>query len=212
MTGAVPGGSGDRLPGDRHDGQRADPLDGQDPVDHELTEGAEWDAALDEALDQFDLANDPPARAGGRGRFARPPANGSAASSDEHLRSRLRLRSALTTVTSRMMSERAVRASEAAAAAATASAEAANAVASGQSELRERQPHSAFHWGFFGGLGVLIAYVTYLMLDTIRDTLILIAIATPAGHRPRSVGRVDHQARDEARLPGWPSSSSVCWW
>jgi len=179
MTGAVPGSSGDRLPGDRQESPRSDPLDGEKLVDQELAEGAEWDAALDAALDQFDLANESLAEPrSAPDSAASPSANGAPASSPERLYSRQRLRSALTSMTSKMMSERAVRASEAAAAAATASAEAANAVASGQSELRERQPHSAFHWGFFGGLGVLIAYVSYLMLDTIRDTLILIAIAT----------------------------------
>lgn len=76
-----------------------------------------------------------------------------------------------------MMSERAVRASEAAAAAATASAKAAEAAAAGQTGPKEPPRRSAFHWGFFGGFGVLIAYITYLVLDTIRDTLILIAIA-----------------------------------
>jgi predicted PurR-regulated permease PerM len=179
MTGAVPGGSGDRLPGDRHDSPRGDRLDGENPVTKESTEGAEWDAALDEALDQFDRANESPAESGSpAGSVETPGVNGAPESSAERLHSRQRLRSALTTMTGRMMSERAVRASEAAAAAAAASAEAATAVASGQNELRERQPRSAFHWGFFGGLGVLIAYVSYLMLDTIRDTLILIAIAT----------------------------------
>ena len=142
-----------------------------------MTDGAEWDAALDAALDQFDLANAPPAGPPAGADHGGRPTEWVDRQSDEQLRSRQRLRSALTTVTSRMMSERAVRASEAAAAAAAASAEAANAVASGQSELRERRQRSAFHWGFFGGLGVLIAYVSYLMLDTIRDTLILIAIA-----------------------------------
>ena len=66
-----------------------------------------------------------------------------------HRRGRLRPR--LSTVTTRMMSERAVRASEAAAAAASASAQAAQAVADGRAEARERGHRSAFHWGFFGG-------------------------------------------------------------
>jgi predicted PurR-regulated permease PerM len=70
-----------------------------------------------------------------------------------------------------------VRASEAAAAASLASAEAAKAAATGRAEAQESHRRSAFHMGFFGGFGVLIAYVSYLVLDTIRDTLILIAIA-----------------------------------
>ena len=41
-----------------------------------------------------------------------------------------------------------------------------------------RDRPSPFQWGFFGGLGVLIAYITFLVLDSIRDTLVMIAIAT----------------------------------
>ncbi len=96
---------------------------------------------------------------------------------DEARRSRARLRGTLGSLTSRM-SERVVRASEAAAAAPSASAEAAQQLADGQTEMQERGRRSAFHWGFFGGVGVLLAYVSYLILDTIRDTLVLIAIAT----------------------------------
>ncbi len=109
--------------------------------------------------------------------LADPDAQSDAAA-DEQRRTRARLRGTLGSLTSRMMSERAVRASEAAAAAASASAEAAQLVATGQNEMKERGRRSAFHWGFFGGIGVLIAYVSYLILDTIRDTLVLIAIAT----------------------------------
>ncbi len=36
---------------------------------------------------------------------------------------------------------------------------------------------SPFKFGFFGGLGVLLAYVTFLSLDTLRSTLIVIGIA-----------------------------------
>ena len=77
-----------------------------------------------------------------------------------------------------MMSERAVRATEAAAAAASASAQAV------QTRRRpgSRRPGSAapvgVPLGILRRLGVLIAYVSYLVLDTIRDTLVLIAIAT----------------------------------
>ncbi|MEO6955807.1 MAG: AI-2E family transporter [Antricoccus sp.] len=35
-----------------------------------------------------------------------------------------------------------------------------------------------FRTGFFGGLGLILAYVTYLALDSVRSTLILIAVAT----------------------------------
>lgn len=34
-----------------------------------------------------------------------------------------------------------------------------------------------FRFGFLGGLGVLLAYITYLIADTIRSTLVVIAIA-----------------------------------
>ncbi len=138
----------------------ADTATGDDGLDTE---------ALDLALDQFDQArgNEP----GGNG-------DAGAGRSEQQQRSRARLRATLGAMTRGVMSERAVRASEAAAAAATASAEAAQAVVSGQSEIRERVNRSPFQWGFFGGIGVLLAYVSYLVLDTIRDTLILIAIAT----------------------------------
>lgn len=36
---------------------------------------------------------------------------------------------------------------------------------------------SPFRWGFVGGLGVLLAYVTYQSLDSLRGTLITIAVA-----------------------------------
>lgn len=102
------------------------------------------------------------------------------------------VRTAWQTVSSKVLSERALRASEAAAAAAAASQQAAAALAAypgtvgddrtagepAPATARRRSPHSPFHWGFFGGLGVLIAYVTFLVLDTIRDTLLLLAIAS----------------------------------
>jgi predicted PurR-regulated permease PerM len=127
------------------------------------------DAAVDDVLDEFDLTQ--PGRAGGDEHGA------PGAESEERRRSRAGLRAALSTVTTRMMSERALRATEAAAAAASASAEAAQAAAVDRGAPHDPIRRSAFHWGFFGGLGVLIAYVSYLVLDTIRDTLVLIAIA-----------------------------------
>ena len=87
------------------------------------------------------------------------------------------LRAALTTMTTRMMAERTVRASEAAAAAAVASSEAAEAMAASE-RVAARPYYSPFKWGFYGGIGVLLAYVAFLALDSIRSTLILIAIAT----------------------------------
>ncbi|TKV56833.1 AI-2E family transporter [Nakamurella flava] len=105
------------------------------------------------------------------------------------------MRAAWQSVSSKVLSERALRASEAAAAAAAASQEAAAALAAypgagaptGEPADaapatalpgRRRSQHSPFHWGFFGGIGVLLAYVSFLVLDTIRDTLLLLAIAT----------------------------------
>jgi predicted PurR-regulated permease PerM len=87
------------------------------------------------------------------------------------------LRAALSTMTTRMMAERTVRASEAAAAAAAASSEAAEALTSSE-RVAARPYYSPFKWGFYGGIGVLLAYVAFLALDSIRSTLILIAIAT----------------------------------
>ncbi len=36
---------------------------------------------------------------------------------------------------------------------------------------------SPFKWGFFGGIGVLLAFIVYNALDTLRGTLIVLAIA-----------------------------------
>ncbi|WP_051266954.1 AI-2E family transporter [Nakamurella lactea] len=41
----------------------------------------------------------------------------------------------------------------------------------------EKRVFSAFKAGFFGGVGLLLAYMAYLSLDTIRSTLIVIAVA-----------------------------------
>src|SRR6476620_9570128 len=62
-------------------------------------------------------------------------------------------------------------------AAASAVAQAAHAAAE-RGDVGGHARPSPFQWGFFGGLGVLIAYITFLVLDSIRDTLVLIAIAT----------------------------------
>ena len=37
--------------------------------------------------------------------------------------------------------------------------------------------HSPFRWGFLGGLGVLLAWIAYQSLDSLRSTLITIAVA-----------------------------------
>jgi len=44
-------------------------------------------------------------------------------------------------------------------------------------ERAEERVFSPFKAGFFGGVGLLLAYMTYLSLDTIRSTLIVIAVA-----------------------------------
>ena len=171
MTGPASGDSGD-----------AAPAPGRDPVGEGVVPGGsspagsgaqdartELDSVVDDVLDEL--------AAHQNGEHAGDPSDLTGhGSAEQHRRNRAGLRAALTTVTSRMMSERAVRASEAAAAAASAGAQPVQSVAAGQDELRGPR-RSAFHWGFFGGFGVLIAYVSYLVLDTLRDTLILIAIA-----------------------------------
>ncbi len=153
------------------------------PPDHSAANGASaaqersedaLDAAIDDALAELERggsAADPSAEAAAdtRGAGGEEPGDHH---SERWRRSRAGLRSAMHTLTAKMVSDRA--ATEAAAAAASASAEAATAaVARG---ARERP--SPFQWGFFGGLGVLIAYITFLVLDSIRDTLVMIAIAT----------------------------------
>jgi len=172
MTDTAATGSGDPIesPGRVVSGHPPAAGGGQRPLTEAESTGA-WEAALDDALDEFDLASDAEPQPSGNG------SAGSVGGDAEQHRRRARLKAAVSTVTTRMMSERAVRASEAAAAAAEASAQAVQAVADGREEIRE-PTRSAFHWGFFGGLGVLIAYVSYLVLDTIRDTLVLIAIST----------------------------------
>jgi|GEM_PF-431217 len=174
---AAPASSSRVVPGaaDGSSGSSAGSLDEQ---------AAAWQAALDDALDAFgDDSREPQpagAASGGPAVDGSPPGSGAPGGhdrDDQQGRRRAGLLASLTTLSTRMMSERAVRATEAAAAAATASAQAAETAAAG-GDSRDHPYHSPFNWGFFGGLGVLIAYVTYLMLDTIRDTLVLLAIAT----------------------------------
>ena len=121
----------------------------------------ELTSALNEALDEMD-------RTDGSGDEA---VDSGGESADRRGR-RASLRAAVSTVTNRVMAERTLRAAEAAAAAAeTASRELDTAD-------RDRARFSPFRWGFYGGLGVLLAYVTYQSLDTIRSTLIVIAVAS----------------------------------
>lgn len=91
-------------------------------------------------------------------------------------RRRAGLGASLATLSQRIMSERTARAMQAAEAAAEASRRAAAEVHA-ESRPAERSAFHPFRVGFFGGLGVLLAYVTYLSLDTLRGTLIVIAVA-----------------------------------
>ena len=178
MTGPAPGDAGDpaQSPGRPDSTAPPRPVPGESAVESSAEQtGAAWEA-LDQVLDQFESAQAEPSTPDNTDGGPDPADADDRA--ERRARSVDRLRHALGAVTNRMTSERAVRASEAAAAAASASAQAAQAVAAEQTELREQGYRSAFHWGFFGGLGVLLAYVTYLVLDTIRDTLVLMAIAT----------------------------------
>lgn len=85
------------------------------------------------------------------------------------------LGTALSTMTTRMMAERSARAVQAAEAAAEATRRAAEQA--GGDERVARKGFQPFRVGFFGGLGIILAYVTYLCLDTLRGTLIVIAVA-----------------------------------
>jgi len=104
-----------------------------------------------------------------------PDATSDAAGSSTYGRSLDAIRVAMHTLAARMVSDRAAQAAEAAAASAV--AQAAHAAAE-RGDVGGHARPSPFQWGFFGGLGVLIAYVSFLVLDTIRDTLVMIAIAT----------------------------------
>jgi predicted PurR-regulated permease PerM len=86
------------------------------------------------------------------------------------------LGNALSTLTGRMMAERSARAVQVAQEAAEASRRAAEQVSS-DGVRSERPKLHPFKIGFFGGAGLLLAYVTYLSLDTLRGTLIVIAVA-----------------------------------
>lgn len=165
MSTARPDGSGAAEPSpDRDPGEGGDERAGSD---------AALDAAIDDALAEF--ARDQ--RSGGDDERVEDREDSAAALSERWRRSRAGLRAAMHTLTARVVTDRAVAATEAAAAAASASAQAAHAAAEGGDRVG-RGRASPFQWGFFGGIGVLIAYITFLVLDSIRDTLVMIAIAT----------------------------------
>lgn len=91
-------------------------------------------------------------------------------------RRRAGLGASLATLSQRIMAERTARAMQVAEAAAEASRRAAAEVSTGARDPVRPASHP-FRVGFFGGLGLLLAYVTYLSLDTLRGTLIVIAVA-----------------------------------
>ena len=79
-------------------------------------------------------------------------------------------------MTTRMVAERALRTAQAAEEDSRRAAQAATEAAQEQRD-RHPGPFAPFRIGLLGGLGLLLAYTLYLSLDTIRNTLIVIAIA-----------------------------------
>lgn len=80
------------------------------------------------------------------------------------------MRTALSTLASRVTAERDARLAEAQQTAGD------KAVTEVNVDARPAWQHP-FRIGFIGGLGVILAYVTYLTADTIRSTLVIIAVA-----------------------------------
>ena len=141
--------------------------------DHALQQAL--DAALDE-LDRADAESHAPTAAelAELQAAAAGDPNARAAVSRRHRRAGLR--TALSTMSTRITSERTARAVEAAATAAEASQRAAEQLVA--DERRDQRPAShPFKTGFLAGLGLILAYVTYLAVDTVRSTLIVIAVA-----------------------------------
>ncbi len=132
--------------------------------------------ALDAALHELNKAD--------RGLTAQEVAEDEAAAAGDPIaaraviqrRRRAGLGATLATLTNRMMAERTARAVQAAEAAAEASRRAADQLAAGEQRAENPALHP-FRTGFLGGLGLLLAYTTYLSLDTLRGTLIVIAVA-----------------------------------
>lgn len=134
---------------------------------------AALDAVIDETLDALER-EEPAGAARSRGRDAPPAAAVDSADDDAEADGndrRARIRSAIKALSSTVLADEAARIEAASATTAADGIGPAGAVREGG------QTRSPLHWGFFGGLGVLIAYATFLALDTIRGTLILIAIA-----------------------------------
>ncbi len=150
---------------------------GHDPL---VAENRALKRALDSALEQLDQVGgeiDAHLSAQEAAEDAAAAAGDAAAVQAVIQRRRLAgLGSALSTLTGRMMAERSARAVQAAAEAAEASRRAAEQALADDDRSRRPTFHP-FKIGFFGGLGLLLAYVTYLSLDTLRGTLIVIAVA-----------------------------------
>ena len=145
---------------------------------HELSKAAEL-AAQQDAQDTQDLQDTQEAE-----HSAAVGGETAAARAAIQRRRRAGLGATLATLTTRMMAERtarAVQAAEAAQAAAAASRRAAEDSGAEEMAVRaERSDSAAFHpfrTGFLGGAGLLLAYATYLSLDTLRGTLIVISVA-----------------------------------
>lgn len=101
-----------------------------------------------------------------------PDGAGGGAPEAHDAESRRSLRDSITQLVTKVTAaERTMRAAEESAAAATRAATAAE-------EHQQERVFSPFKAGFFGGAGLLLAYITYLSLDSIRSTLIVIAVAT----------------------------------
>lgn len=154
-------------------------ITGRDPL---VAENEALKRALDSALQQLDQVGgeiDAHLSAQEAAEDAAAAAGDEAAVKAVLQRRRLAgLGTALSTLTSRMMAERSARAVQAAEEAAEASRRAAEQMRSGGDRADPPRKLNPFKVGFFGGLGLLLAYVTYLSLDTLRGTLIVIAVAT----------------------------------
>ncbi|GGM01073.1 AI-2E family transporter [Nakamurella endophytica] len=122
--------------------------------------------ALDEALIELDRAD------------GRTPAGGPPADAAALRQRRAGLRTVLSTVGSRVTAERSARAHEAAEAAMAAVAAARAIETDGDREShRSRTVAQPFRIGFLAGLGLILAYITFLVVDSLQSTLIVIAVA-----------------------------------
>ncbi|MET3808020.1 putative PurR-regulated permease PerM [Nakamurella sp. UYEF19] len=171
MTGLTP------APGDRPDQSFPDDSPAEASRDALLATNAALSQALDAALRELEEAE--------HGLSAQEAAEDAAAAAGDPIakqaviqrRRRAGLGATLSTLTNRVMAERTTRAVQAAEAAAEASRRAADEMVANERRKPDAAPLHPFRVGFFAGLGLLLAYVTYLSLDTLRGTLIVIAVA-----------------------------------